>query len=162
MTKEKPLKLIVFDCDGTLVNGLARITDSLHAGWKKAGLAKTDFNNIAQLVGLPLEDIIGKYLSPEQLHLVPSIAKDYRANYDGPRTADNEEPFFEGIRELLDWAHASPAILGIATGKVRKGLDGLLKHYQIPHYFMTLQKSGPGTRQNGSWNAAERHARRRV
>ena len=145
-TEKLPVKLIVFDCDGTLVNGLARITESLNAGWDKAGLPKTDFGNVAHLVGLPLENIVQRYLPDDQHHLVPKIARDYRANYDGPRDKNSEEPFFDGIRALLDWAHGTTAVLGIATGKVRRGLDGILDHYKIPHYFITLQTSdqGPG------------------
>src|SRR5690606_33428084 len=47
----------------------------------------------------------------------------------------NPSPFFAGARELLQQLHLSGALLSVATGKSRKGLDRIMRAHQVEPLF---------------------------
>ena len=48
------VKLAVFDCDGTLVDGQAAVCDSMEAAFAQGGLPAPDRNAVRRIVGLSL------------------------------------------------------------------------------------------------------------
>jgi len=91
-------------------------------------------------VGLPLDTAIE--------HLVPTateeLVSDLRAEYgrEWHRIRENEgleEPLFPGLMEILARLEADGWLLGVATGKSRRGLDGTLEKHGIIDRFVTLQ-----------------------
>lgn len=134
------VKLAVFDCDGTLVDGQAAICDAMQAAFAEAGMPSPDLGQVRRIVGLSLPQAI-RHLAPDaqeaqQIHAVDAYKSAFRATRMSGRL---QEPLFPGMRELLvtlashDWA------LGVATGKSDPGLHGCLDHHGIKDQFVTLQ-----------------------
>lgn len=137
------LRLIVFDVDGTLVDSEGPFREAL-------GLALA-----AEGVSLPegTDPCSGIGLSPVQmfLHLFPEsdnrqaerLAEAYRTAYLDLRASGRAEqaaPLFPGTREMLEMLAAEPrTLLGIATGKARRGVDFFLAHHGLNGVFHTIQ-----------------------
>lgn len=133
-------KLIVFDCDGTLVDSQAAICRSMEAAFRAAGLAAPDRNAVRRIVGLSLPQAL--------VHLAPDAPEDrrrhaleaYKASFRSARSEGVlEEPLYPGIERLLRRAHAGGRTLGVATGKSDRGLAACLKRHGVRALFTTLQ-----------------------
>lgn len=128
-------KLIIFDWDGTLMDSVPRIVDSMQAAAKELGLEAVSNQAIRDIIGLSLEEAI--------LTLWPNLtAGDIEGiqNCYGQYFLDKNTkpmPFFAGAIELLDWlkAHPSKPLLAVATGKKRVGLERILKEHTMHDYF---------------------------
>lgn len=137
------LKLALFDCDGTLVDSQHAIIAAMAAGFLEAGLAPPPPAATRRVVGLPLVEAVAR-LAPDAddnaLH--EAIAESYKqAFYRNRLAGTHPEPLFEGVLAALDRLEADGFLLGIATGKSRRGLDATLKHHGLERRFVTLQTS---------------------
>lgn len=134
------VKLAVFDCDGTLVDGQAGICEAMELAFTAAALPAPARNEIRRIVGLSLPQAI-RLLAPEasaeqQARAVEAYKHAFRAS----RTEDRlEEPLFEGIVPLLDRLRHAGWALGVATGKSDRGLTSCLASHGISDRFVTLQ-----------------------
>ena len=61
------MRLAVFDCDGTLVDGQASICDAMEIAFAEAGLPAPDRNAVRRAVGLSLLQAVRRLL-PESDH----------------------------------------------------------------------------------------------
>ena len=142
-----PLRLIMFDFDGTLVDSQRPITEAMTQAFAAAGLAPPVPSMIRRVVGLPLEVAIGCLL-PEALEpRVAELAQTYRQTFAGLRERpDFHEPLIAGAREAIETLGQPNVLLGIATGKNRRGLVASLERHGLSGYFTTLKTAddGPG------------------
>jgi phosphoglycolate phosphatase len=71
------------------------------------------------------------------------LVRAYKEAYRQQRLAKGSQvssPLYPGARDLLETLHARPEfLLGVATGKSRRGLDGLLDGHELKGYFVTQQ-----------------------
>ena len=134
------VKLAVFDCDGTLVDGQASICESMEAGFTAAGLAAPDRHNIRRIVGLSLPQAI-RMLAPDASEDQRAIAVEtYKDSFRTSRLQGRlQEPLFTGIRELLDKLRGSGWTLAVATGKSDRGLFSCLATHGLTDHFVSLQ-----------------------
>lgn len=134
------LKLAVFDCDGTLVDSIGTIAACMTQAFSGVGASVPDLRRVRRVVGLPLEVAIAQ-LSPElgaPLHA--RIRDGYVEAFSARRLADAlDEPLYPGTLELLDAWDADGWLLGIATGKGRRGLEATLGRHGLMQRFVTLQ-----------------------
>ena len=142
------LRLALFDCDGTLVDSQYAIIAAMNAAFRGMGLPVPDPAAVRRVVGLPLVQAISLLLpdGPERLH--HSLADRYRRAFSDARTRGDHhpEPLFPGIREALEALENAGLLLGVATGKSRRGLVATLDAHGLLDRFATLQTSdtGPG------------------
>jgi len=141
------VKLIVFDCDGTLVDGQHLILDAMQTASRVCGIAYPGDEAIRQIVGLSLFEAI-EMSYPHEKELSHHALKDaFIARFQQLRQREeDEEPLFDGVRELLQQLSQAGHLLGIATGKSRRGLISTLKNHDLSDYFLTLNTAddGPG------------------
>ncbi|MFZ0693952.1 MAG: HAD hydrolase-like protein, partial [Alphaproteobacteria bacterium] len=52
------IRLAVFDCDGTLVDGQHAIIAAMRESFERAGVQPPDASAVRRIVGLPLEDAV--------------------------------------------------------------------------------------------------------
>ena len=134
------VKLAVFDCDGTLVDGQAAICDSMEAAFASAGLPAPARHDDRRIVGLSLPQAI-RLLAPDaedmrHRHAVDAYKEAFRAcRLDGTL----EEPLFDGVAEVLADLAERGWTLGVATGKSDRGLASCLAAHGIAERFVTLQ-----------------------
>lgn len=138
-----PLRLVIFDVDGTLVDSQADILGAMHLAFSAEGLAVPEREAILGVVGLSL-DVLMPHLAPEadsttQARLVQGYKDAYmtlRADQGGKVSS----PFYPGAREALEALNAVPdVLLGVATGKSRRGLDKLIEAHDLKGLFVTQQ-----------------------
>lgn len=136
----KRLKLALFDCDGTLVDSQHAIVAAMTAAWRALGLADPDPLAVRRIVGLSLVDAIARLLPEAAPATCEDLAEAYRqAFFEFRRRGAHPEPLFPGIGAALDALEQAGVLLGIATGKSRRGLDAILERHGLLRRFVTLQ-----------------------
>lgn len=134
------MKLAVFDCDGTLIDGQASICESMEAAFAARGHVAPSRGNIRRAVGLSLPQAMRTLLpesSTEEQHALADAYKDaFRAARSEGRVS---QPLFDGIETVLRTLHASGWTLGVATGMSDRGLAHCLADNGIADLFVTLQ-----------------------
>ncbi|MFT6475094.1 HAD-IA family hydrolase [Qipengyuania profunda] len=133
-------RFVVFDCDGTLVDGQAAICETMELAFANAGLVAPERNKVRRIVGLSLPYAL-RELAPEasddQRH---AVVEAYKLGYRDLRLSGAlREPLFEGIAALIDELDAEGRLLGVATGKSDRGLHACLDTHGIKHRFVSLQ-----------------------
>lgn len=132
-------RLALFDCDGTLVDGLGAIRAAMDATFADEGLPVPGAG-VREIVGLSVEQAIARLRPPHEEGRIERMADGYRRHYRTNReTGGVDEPLFPGVVALLDRLTAAGWALGIATGKSRRGLDALLAAHGLADRFVTLQ-----------------------
>lgn len=134
------VKLAVFDCDGTLVDGQASICTAMERAFASLDLPPPDHGDVRRIVGLNLLPAVRLLLPDydETMHTAAIAA--YKSAFRAAREAGElSEPLFPGIVALLDRLRAAGWLLGVATGKSDRGLDHCLAMHGLSGYFSTLQ-----------------------
>ncbi|MFK3890515.1 HAD-IA family hydrolase [Sphingomonas sp. NPDC079357] len=136
-----PIRLAVFDCDGTLVDSLANICRAMERAFAALGLIAPPRPAIRAIVGLSLVEAMA-LLAPDldpAVHLALTDAYKVifrRMREDGEL---DEEPLYDGLVTALDALAADGWLLGVATGKSDRGLAHVLAIYGLTDRFVTLQ-----------------------
>jgi len=134
------LRLAVFDCDGTLVDGQAAVCDAMEAAFAAHGLAAPDRHLVRRSVGLSLPQAVQSLLPEADDDLRQGIDLAYRSAFRTARESGQlVEPLYAGIRELLDALRDDGWLLGVATGKSDRGLEHCLATHGLSRHFITLQ-----------------------
>ncbi|NVK58560.1 MAG: HAD-IA family hydrolase [Rhodobacteraceae bacterium] len=137
------LRLVIFDVDGTLVDSQADILASMRAAFASAGLEAPARAEILSIVGLSLPLAIAELAPGIAPATRDAMVKAYKASYMGLRIekgTPQSSPLYPNTREVLEALHAQPeTLLGIATGKSRRGLDKLLDGHEMRRLFVTQQ-----------------------
>ncbi|WP_114394248.1 HAD-IA family hydrolase [Oleisolibacter albus] len=138
----RSLSLALFDCDGTLVDSQNAILAAMRAGFAAVGLAAPEARAVRRVVGLPLVQAVAVLLPEADSALHGQVAEAYKVAFHDNRVRDHQpEPLFPGIRETLDRLDAQGVLLGVATGKSRRGLLATLELHGLLDRFVTLQTS---------------------
>ncbi len=134
------VKLAVFDCDGTLVDGQGSICTAMEAAFAHAGLPAPDRHSIRRIVGLSLPHAVSRLIPQAHDRTVAGVVDAYKSAYRAARASgDLAEPLFDGIVPLLDALRAAGWLLGVATGKSSRGLTHCLATHGLSDHFVTLQ-----------------------
>ena len=135
-----PLRLALFDCDGTLVDSHRTIQAAMIAAWQSEGLGVLDTDRLTALVGLSLEEIVETLLPGADSVQLDRLRRAYLAAFVANRSnPDLWEPLFPGALDALDALEATGMVLGIATGKSRAGLQAVLDLHGLATRFTTIQ-----------------------
>ena len=133
------MRLVVFDVDGTLVDSQALIVGAMAQAMEGAGLPVLDRDQVLSIVGLSLPLAVATLLPDQPEARQNEVVAGYRAAFMS-RRMDDEAPLYPGARACLDaLADRDDLLLGIATGKSRRGLDAMLDHHRLRGRFVTLQ-----------------------
>lgn len=147
MTSPERLRLAVFDCDGTLVDSQHLILQAMGAAFTALGCEPPAAASVRRVIGLSLAECIDRLApdeSPERRrHLVEAYKEAF---FTLRRQPSYHEPLFPGAIEALEALTAAGFLLGVATGKARRGLAAVLEHHGLGRFFHTLQTAddGPG------------------
>jgi phosphoglycolate phosphatase len=134
------MRLAVFDCDGTLVDGQAAVCEAMELAFAAAGLPAPDRHAVRRIVGLSLPQAV-RHLAPDaaaerQAAAVECYKTAFRAAREEGRL---DEPLFDGIEDVLRGLAADGWTLAVATGKSDRGLAACLAGHGIFDLFVSLQ-----------------------
>jgi phosphoglycolate phosphatase len=137
------LRLVVFDVDGTLVDSQADIISCMNAAFAGLGQPLPARSDVLALVGLSL-DVLMPQLAPDVTPAQHSqLIEAYKDAYmTRRRTAGTvaSSPLYEGAMDCLHRLNAMPdVLLGVATGKSKRGLDKLIEGHGLEGLFVTQQ-----------------------
>lgn len=142
---------VVFDCDGTLVDSLRGIVRSAQFAFDQEGLPRPDEERIRHSIGLPIEAAI-VHMSPrdevvQDPDRIARLSGLFReASLQLKHSAEFDEPLYDGVEEAVNALLEAGCLLGIATGKGRRGLDITLERHNLTQSFAVLKtvEDGPG------------------
>lgn len=133
------LRLAIFDCDGTLADSEATIVDAIHAAFAGHGLVQPSRKQVSMHVGLSLDAFLAGVAPEVDATQASEIATAYRQHYARLRSERGGDPLFAGLGDLLGDLRRAGILLGVATGKSRRGLDKFLDSHGLRPDFATLQ-----------------------
>ena len=135
------LKLAVFDVDGTLVDSRQVISEAMNRAFLRAGLSAIGYERTRTIVGLELTEAVLR-LAPVDYpaERIPELASFYKQAFVEMRSeAGFNEPLYDGARDTVERLADEGWLLGVATGKARRGLDIVFEHHGLHRFFQTFQ-----------------------
>lgn len=135
------LALILFDVDGTLVDSQSEILAAMHDAFAAIKQPAPNGDAILSTVGLSLDQAMMQLLTSNcDTSVIPVAVEAYKQSYLKSREAGAMSVLYSGIADLLrkcgtheNW------LLGLATGKSRRGVNALEDYYDWGGMFQTIQ-----------------------
>ncbi|MHA1528354.1 MAG: HAD-IA family hydrolase [Alphaproteobacteria bacterium] len=137
-----PLRLVIFDVDGTLIDSQDFILAAMRRAFAQAGRPAPSDQATLGIVGLSLPQAM-EVLAPG----VRAVGRDrlvrlYKDSFRFLREeggGEAEAPFYPGARAALERLDGAGYLLSIATGKARRGLDHMLDSHGLQRLFTATQ-----------------------
>ena len=134
------MRLIVFDCDGTIVDSALTIVASMAAAFAANGLAPPERADVRRIIGLSLPEAVRRLTSDAPAGRLDRVVASYKEAFAAAHAcAHDRDPLFPGVPQALDALENAGYLLGIATGKSRRGLERVLDQHGLRHRFATVR-----------------------
>ena len=135
------LALILFDVDGTLVDSQSEIMAAMQDAFAAIAQPVPNRDAILSTVGLSLEQAMMQLVTSNCDTPIISVAVEvYKHSYRKSREAGAMSVLYPGIAGLLRKCGAHENwLLGLATGKSRRGVNALVDYYDWRGMFQTIQ-----------------------
>jgi phosphoglycolate phosphatase len=135
------LKLVIFDCDGTLVDSQHMICAAMHNAYGAEGLEVPERERLLSIVGLSLAEAFTVLGADRKEFPIQRMAERYKAAFQVLRSDHGfSEPLYPGAREAIEAIAARAGVsLGMATGKSQRGARGVLTSHGLLPHFATIQ-----------------------
>lgn len=137
-----PLRLVIFDVDGTLIDSQAHIVAAMNGAFEGLGLTPPSREDTLSIVGLSLPVAMDRLVPEADAATQSALVEGYKDSFMRLRVENGTalSPFYLGAREVLQALSAQDdLLLGIATGKSRRGMDHLMEMHGIRRLFQTVQ-----------------------
>ncbi len=135
------MKLVLFDCDGTLVDSAGLIHEVMRRTFLHFGHHEPDLPQTKAIIGLTLDIAIARMQGkPHADDEAVAMTGYYKSIFAQVRAeAGFQEPLFPGIAALIaDLAKRDDILIGAVTGKSRRGLSMILEtHGFTPHFVVS-------------------------
>ncbi|NEH96301.1 HAD-IA family hydrolase [Rhizobium johnstonii] len=136
------MKLILFDCDGTLVDSAGLIHETMRRTFDKFGRPEPRFEDTKAIIGLSLDIAIARMQGrPHVEQQDIDMTAHYKSLFSIVRQdLDYKEPLFPGIREMIDAISGRDDLLiGAVTGKSRRGLKLVMETHGFDKHFIVAR-----------------------
>ncbi|MBT9370171.1 HAD-IA family hydrolase [Rhizobium sp. CSW-27] len=133
------MKLVLFDCDGTLVDSVALIHETMRRTFRHFDKPEPSLAATKSIIGLTLDIAIarieGKAHADEEAVRMMAY---YKSLFSVVRSDLNyREPLFDGIQAVMDSiGPREDLLIGAVTGKSRRGLDMILDTHGFRPFFV--------------------------
>lgn len=138
-----PLKLVMFDMDGTLMDSQEFILLAMRYAFEQAGHPEPRKADVLSIVGLSLDkavDVLLPALDPAENRRTVDLYRQSFIDLRAQLGAEAKAPLYPGARAALERLHlVDEILLGVATGKARRGLDHAYHSHDMGHFFVTSQ-----------------------
>jgi phosphoglycolate phosphatase len=133
-------RLIVFDLDGTLIDGYAAIGDALAYAMRRLGLPAPGPEEVRSMVGHGLESLLEQAAGPE---FVAEGVRLFRTRY--PEVAVPKSELLPGVPEVLSVLEERGHVLVLASNKPPDFSRLILEAKGVARYFRAIAGPGPST-----------------
>jgi len=135
------MKLVILDCDGTIVDSQNGIYEAMMHAFSGQGLASPTRAETVAVVGLSLPEAFEVLAREHGEEIRTSLVQRYRTAFrEFKRDPAHHEPLFEGMSTVIEsFSAREDVMLGIATGKSRSGVDRLFEREGWTEHFHTIQ-----------------------
>lgn len=128
-------KAIVFDWDGTLMDSISKIVETMQSSAQQLGFPVPDYEQAKNVIGISLLPGLQKLFNIDDEKAAMALFYTYKEHFkDHPQISS---PLFSGAIELLETLNQQGYILAVATGKARQGLEHNWQHSNTRHFFST-------------------------
>lgn len=130
------LKAFIFDLDGTLIDSLADIAESINRMLDDRGYPRCqDVGLFKQMVGDGMEKLVERALPAEVRteEMILTCVEEYRAHYDKLWQAQTRP--YEGIREVLATLKERGLKVGVISNKAHRFTVPMTEHFFGAGYF---------------------------
>jgi phosphoglycolate phosphatase len=133
--------LVIFDCDGTLVDSQNAIVASMEFAFRAHGVEPPPRAEILSIVGLSLPRAVEVLMPNHPVKLAHQISESYKTGFGATIIDESKrDPLFPGADLIVEkLAATSDITLGIATGKSMRGVHRLLDREDWRAHFATIQ-----------------------
>lgn len=140
-TARSAIKLVIFDCDGTLVDSQHNITAAMIHAFTAHGLPPPPVPDILSIVGLSLPETFRVLAAAHPAATQKALADAYRDAFTSGRLARRqEEMLYPDIKDTVAALVTRPdTVLGVATGKSKRGVARLFDQEGWHGSFHTIQ-----------------------
>lgn len=134
------IRLVVFDCDGTLVDSQHHIVGTMADAFTALDLEPPSAAHVRSIIGLSLPIAIAQLAPTQPPTALQAIEAAYKAAFlERRQRPDHDEPLYPGTLACLKSLRDDGYLLGIATGKSLRGLKATLERHDLLQWFVTLQ-----------------------
>jgi len=134
------MKLILFDIDGTLMDSQHMICAAMDLAYRGQGLACPSPAAVRAIIGLSLENAM-RQLSAGADHPIEGLVASYKEAFTTMRQAGEwKAPLYPGARTAIESLYQRDGVvLGVATGKSRRGVTAMIETHALENVFTTIQ-----------------------
>ena len=133
------MKLVLFDCDGTLVDSVGLMHEVMTRTFRHFGHRLPEIAETKAIIGLTLDIAIARMQGKFEVDAeATAMMAYYKTIFVDVRSEPGfQEPLFDGIAEVVaTMALQDDLLIGAVTGKSRRGLDHILESHGLTHHFI--------------------------
>jgi len=129
------LKALIFDLDGTLIDSLADIAESINCMLDARGYPRCAQDIFKQMVGDGMEKLVERALpeSARSEELIKACVEEYRAHYEALWNVQTKP--YPGVVEMLRGMKARGVKLGVISNKAHVFTVPMTQHFFGPDCF---------------------------
>jgi len=127
------VKVVIFDWDGTLIDSVEHIAESLHQAAMDLGHPDLEREAYRDIIGLGMVEALYK-LYPGISHDEMLKIRESYSNYFFSKVTTPQN-VFEGMADVVSDLRSAGRGCSVATGKSRRGLEGALVSSGLGTYF---------------------------
>lgn len=140
------MKLVLFDCDGTIVDSAAYIHRCMAATFNETGLAPPSPAQTRAVIGLSLDRAIDRLAGETGARLegrdtLAAMVAGYKQAFFRMRSEEGyREPLYDGMDALIHTLGArDDVVIGMVTGKSRRGVAAVLESHGLSPHFLVIR-----------------------
>lgn len=141
-----PLRHVIFDCDGTLVDSQHIICAAMERAFSAVELPSPSRIEVLSIVGLSLPEAMARLAPDVDREARDTLAAAYKDAFGSLRSNGRyHEPLFPGARTVMETLVGQPqTVLSMATGKSRRGVAAILALHDLEGVFHSLHTADDG------------------
>lgn len=131
--------LIIFDWDGTLVDSIDWIVESLQYAARKCHARIPSAQEVRNIIGLSIECAVDTLFPGMDNAAREQLIKAYGQRFFSKKI--QRDDLFSGVYEMLVALHASGYLLAVATGKKNAGLVKAMQGTGVVEFFSSTRSA---------------------